>query len=111
MNFLGVINPVALQLGPFQIRWYGIIIASAVILAVYLSVLEGRKQNILDDDIYDLLLYSLPVAIICARIYYVVFEWSYYSHHLSETYRIWDGGIAIYGALIGAVIVDKNKKK
>ena len=77
MNFLGVINPVALQLGPFQIRWYGIIIASAVILAVYLSVLEGRKQNILDDDIYDLLLYSLPVAIICARIYYVVFEWSY----------------------------------
>ena len=55
MNFLGVINPVALQLGPFQIRWYGIIIASAVILAVYLSVLEGRKQNILDDDIYDLL--------------------------------------------------------
>ena len=105
MNFLGVINPVALQLGPFQIRWYGIIIASAVILAVYLSVLEGRKQNILDDDIYDLLLYSLPVAIICARIYYVVFEWSYYSHHLSETYRIWDGGIAIYGALIGAVIV------
>lgn len=101
---LGNINPIAIELGPFQIRWYGLIIASAVLIATFLSVREGKKHGILEDDIYDLLLRALPVAIISARIYYVIFEWSYYKNHLSEIYRIWDGGIAIYGALIGAII-------
>ncbi|KRL38873.1 prolipoprotein diacylglyceryl transferase [Liquorilactobacillus uvarum] len=101
---LGVLNPIAFTLGPIEIHWYGIIIASAVVLAVYLSVKEGKKRGIAEDNIYDMLLWALPFSIISARIYYVVFQWNYYSNHLSEIYRIWDGGIAIYGALIGALI-------
>lgn len=105
MPILGVLNPVAFSLGPIEVRWYGIIIASAVVIATYLSVSEGKKRGIAEDNIYDLILWGLPVAIICARVYYVIFEWGYYSQNLSQIYRIWDGGIAIYGGLIGAVIV------
>ncbi|KRL02913.1 prolipoprotein diacylglyceryl transferase [Liquorilactobacillus capillatus] len=105
MNFLlGALNPIAFTLGPIEVHWYGIIIASAVVLAVYLSVKEGRKRGIIDDDIYDMLLWALPFSIISARLYYVIFQWSYYADHLNEVYRVWDGGIAIYGALIGALI-------
>lgn len=99
------LNPIAFNLGPILVHWYGIFIATAVLIAVYLSVKEGRKRGIQPDNIYDMILWALPVAIICARIYYVVFQWSYYSQHLNEIVKIWDGGIAIYGALIGAFVV------
>ena len=99
------LNPIAFNLGPILVHWYGIFIATAVLIAVYLSVKEGRKRGIQPDNIYDMILWALPVAIICARIYYVVFQWSYYSQHLNEIVKIWDGGIAIYGALIGANVV------
>ncbi|WP_409022177.1 prolipoprotein diacylglyceryl transferase [Dellaglioa sp. P0083] len=105
MNYLlGALNPIAVKLGPIEVRWYGVIIASAVIIAVILAILEGKKIGINEDTIYDMVLWALPISIISARLYYVVFEWSYYSQHLSEVYRIWDGGIAIYGGLIGAII-------
>ncbi|MEJ6400258.1 prolipoprotein diacylglyceryl transferase [Nicoliella lavandulae] len=99
------LNPIAFDLGPIQVHWYGIFIASAVILAVYLSVREGNKRGIKADNIYDMLLWALPFSIISARLYYVAFQWSYYQNHLDEIIRIWDGGIAIYGSLIGAAIV------
>ncbi|CAI2639148.1 prolipoprotein diacylglyceryl transferase [Apilactobacillus apinorum] len=99
------LNPIAFNLGPVAVHWYGIFIASAVLIAVFLSVKEGRKRGIDPDNIYDMILWALPVAIICARIYYVVFQWPYYSQHLNEIIKIWDGGIAIYGALIGAAVV------
>lgn len=99
------LNPIAFNIGPVAVHWYGIFIASAVLIAVFLSVKEGRKRGIDPDNIYDMILWALPVAIICARIYYVVFQWPYYSQHLNEIIKIWDGGIAIYGALIGAAVV------
>lgn len=98
------LNPIAFQGGPFTIHWYGVIIASGVILALLLAVREGKRQGISEDDFYDYLLWALPIAIICARIYYVVFQWSYYSQHPSEIIAIWDGGIAIYGAILGALL-------
>lgn len=102
---LSAINPIALKLGPLSVHWYGVIIASAVIIAVTLAVIEGKKRGLVEDDFYDFLLWALPVALITARSYYVIFQWPYYASHPSEIYRIWDGGIAIYGALIGALIV------
>ncbi|KRN90332.1 prolipoprotein diacylglyceryl transferase [Ligilactobacillus ceti] len=104
-GIIAKINPIAFVLGPFEVHWYGIIIACGMLLAVILSVREGNRHGIAEDDIYDLLLWGLPVALICARAYYVIFQWSYYSQHLNQVYRIWDGGIAIYGGLIGAAIV------
>lgn len=99
------LNPIALRLGPIEIHWYGVIIACAVLLALTLSVYEGRRRGLESDYFYDYILWALPAAIICARAYYVVFEWGYYSQHTSEIIAVWDGGIAIYGSLIGAFLV------
>jgi prolipoprotein diacylglyceryl transferase len=102
---LGALNPIAFNLGGIQVHWYGIIIASAVVVATILAVQEAKRRRIDPDSIYDLILWALPVAIITARMYYVIFEWGYYQNHVDEIVRVWDGGIAIYGALIGAGIV------
>lgn len=102
---LGALNPIAFNLGGIQVHWYGIIIASAVVLATILAVQEAKRRRIDPDSIYDLILWALPVAVITARMYYVIFEWGYYQNHVDEIVRVWDGGIAIYGALIGAGIV------
>ncbi|WP_054761143.1 prolipoprotein diacylglyceryl transferase [Secundilactobacillus collinoides] len=102
---LAALNPIAFHLGPIQVHWYGIFIASAVVIAVTLAVREGRRRGIDPDDIYDMILWALPASIIAARLYYVGFEWSYYSQHLNEIIAVWDGGIAVYGSLIGAGLV------
>lgn len=81
------------------------IIATGVIIAVTLAVREGQRRGIKPDDIYDMILWALPAALIAARLYYVVFQWGYYSQHPGEIIAIWDGGIAIYGSLIGAGLV------
>lgn len=100
------LNPIAVHLGPLQVHWYGVIIAIGVVIAVLLAVREGRQRGIKPDDIYDLILWALPAALIAARLYYVVFWWrKYYQYHVNEVIAIWDGGIAIYGSLIGAGVV------
>ena len=80
-------NPVALQLGPISIRWYAICIVSGLILAVYLSMKEAPRKKINPDDIIDFILIAFPLAIVGARLYYVIFEWGYYSQHLGEDIR------------------------
>ena len=99
-----IINRIAFTIGPIMVHWYGIIIATGVLLAVTLSVREGNRRGLDEENIYDYLIIGLPISIICARIYYVVFQWQYYSANPEMIYRIWDGGIAIYGGLIGAAI-------
>jgi len=98
-------NPVALQLGPISIRWYAICIVSGLILAVYLSMKEAPRKKINPDDIIDFILIAFPLAILGARLYYVIFEWGYYSQHLGEIFAIWNGGIAIYGGLLTGALV------
>ncbi|WP_191988100.1 prolipoprotein diacylglyceryl transferase [Lapidilactobacillus wuchangensis] len=105
MNFLLALNPVAFSLGSLHVRWYGIIITFGVVLAVYLSMREARRRQIDPDDIVDLLFWMLPISLVGARLYYVIFEWGYYSQHPGDIIKIWNGGIAIYGGLIAAVIV------
>ncbi|MDD9150251.1 prolipoprotein diacylglyceryl transferase [Sporolactobacillus sp. CQH2019] len=97
------LNRVAVRLGPIHIYWYGIIIACGALLGLLLAMKEGRKRGLPKDLFVDLILFAAPIAILCARIYYVAFEWNYYSGHPSEIIAVWDGGIAIHGALIGAV--------
>lgn len=100
-----MIDPIAIRLGPLAIHWYAIIIMSGVALAVYLSSKEGSRKKITPDDVIDFILIAFPLAILGARLYYVIFEWDYYSKHLNEVLAIWNGGIAIYGALIAGTIV------
>lgn len=103
-SIIAALNPIAFQGGPFTIHWYGVIIASGVVLALILSVVEGKRRGIAEDYFYDYLLWALPIAIICARLYYVTFQWPYYLAHPDEIIAIWDGGIAIYGAIIGGFV-------
>lgn len=101
-----MIDPVAIQLGPISIRWYAIFIVSGLLLAVYLAMKEAPRRKIIPDDILDFILIAFPLAIIGARVYYVIFDWSYYANQpLSEIVAIWNGGLAIYGGLITGAIV------
>ncbi|MCH5198716.1 MAG: prolipoprotein diacylglyceryl transferase [Oscillospiraceae bacterium] len=91
-------------LGTVTIRWYGVIIAFGLSLAVLLG---GRLAYVWKIDIYkmiDILIYGAIGGIVGARLYYVVFQWDYYSVHPEEIIRIWNGGLAIYGGLIGGLI-------
>ncbi|WP_332239079.1 prolipoprotein diacylglyceryl transferase [Sporolactobacillus sp. KGMB 08714] len=97
------LNRVAVQLGPVHIYWYGIIIAVGALLGLLLAMREGKKRGLPENTFIDLILVAAPIAIICARIYYVAFEWSYYAQHPIEIIAIWNGGIAVYGSLIGGV--------
>jgi phosphatidylglycerol:prolipoprotein diacylglycerol transferase len=104
INTIKPLNPIAFTLGPIQVHWYGIIIGSGLALALYLAIREGNKRGLPKETFADLMIWAIPIAIICARIYYVLFEWGYYSKHLSEAPKIWHGGIAIHGAIIGGVL-------
>ena len=86
------------------VHWYGVIIASGIELAYLYARKKAKKRDILDDQVTDVLLWGLPSAIICARLYYVIFSWSEYSDNFLDVFKIWEGGIAIYGAVIGACL-------
>lgn len=105
MNFeMLAIDPVAIQIGSLSIRWYGIIIAIGIVLAFIVVQKEMVKRGMHPDFLTDLLIWAVPISILSARIYYVVFSWDYYREHPEKIIRIWEGGIAIHGALIGAFL-------
>lgn len=93
-----------LDLGFTSVRWYGAIIAFGFLLAVLFGGRTAYKWKINLDKMIDVLLYGTVAAIIGARLYYVAFEWDYYSNHLSEIFKIWEGGLAIYGGIIGGIL-------
>ncbi len=99
------VDPVAFQIGNITVYWYGIIIAIAFLSAVLLAMRQSSKFGIKSEDIIDLVLFAAPVAIIFARLYYVAFTFNEFKYDFAEVFRIWHGGLAIYGAIIGASIV------
>lgn len=92
------------SLGPVTIRWYGLLIASAVVLGLLLSQRLARHRRINPEILGDLVVWLVIAAIPCARLYYVLFQWDYYSQHPEQIIAIWRGGIAIHGAIIGGGI-------
>ena len=98
------INRVAVNLFGKDIYWYGIIICLGFVLAALYVNRRTQEFGVTSDNLMDCLIICVPVGIISARIYYVAFEWGYYSQHPNEIIAIWKGGIAIYGAVIGVVI-------
>lgn len=99
------LSRVALTLfGKKDIYWYGIIICVGFVLAaLYLSV-RVKRFGMTTDNLLDCLILCVPAGIVCARLYYVIFKWSYYSQHPAEIIAVWHGGIAIYGAVIGVLL-------
>jgi phosphatidylglycerol:prolipoprotein diacylglycerol transferase len=97
-------GPIVVKLGPIVIRWYGLLIASAVLLGVSLSQYLAKRRYVNPDLISDLSIWLVIGAIPAARLYYVLFQWSEYSQHPERIIAIWQGGIAIHGAIIGGII-------
>ncbi|MFJ5623427.1 prolipoprotein diacylglyceryl transferase [Peribacillus loiseleuriae] len=98
------LNPIAFDLGFLAVHWYGIIIGFGVLLGLYIATREAERRGIGKETFVDMILFAVPIAIISARIYYVIFQWDYYSQNPGQIIQIWNGGIAIHGAIIGAVI-------
>ena len=97
-------GPVLFQLGPITLRWYGLLIALAVLIGLNLSSWLAKQRNLESGLISDLLPILVLAAIIGARLYYVAFEWRSYQNSWWDVFAIWQGGIAIHGALIGGTI-------
>ncbi|MGN7395172.1 prolipoprotein diacylglyceryl transferase [Peribacillus frigoritolerans] len=98
------LNPIAIDLGPIQVHWYGLIIGFGVLLGLIIALRESERRGLEKEIFTDLILFAVPIAIISARIYYVIFQWEYYSQNPGDIIKIWNGGIAIHGALIGSVL-------
>ncbi|MDO4383536.1 MAG: prolipoprotein diacylglyceryl transferase [Eubacteriales bacterium] len=106
---------IAFTLGGLQIRWYGILITIGALLASIISYKRAPKHGIKPDDVLDLILWTLPIGIIGARLYYVVFAWDeFYRDNPMQAFNIRGGGLAIHGGLIfgliTAYIVCRRKK-
>ena len=103
---LGIeVNPQRyITLGPLTLYYYGIIIACGLLLAVIYACRRSKEFGLKEDDILDGVLWVTPFAIICARIYYVAFSWEEYAADPISVLYIWNGGIAIYGGVLGAVL-------
>lgn len=99
------LDRVMLELGPFTIYWYGVIIACGALLGIYLAMREAERLGWEQDTIIDFVVYAIPIAIITARIFYVTFEWERYADGpFWKVFAIWEGGIAIHGAILGGVL-------
>ncbi len=98
------LDRVFLELGPLTIYWYGVIIAFGAILGLWLATRESVRRGLPKETFVDLVLYAIPIAILSARAYYVIFQWDYYSQNPGDIIKIWEGGIAIHGGLIGAIL-------
>ncbi|KZL50094.1 prolipoprotein diacylglyceryl transferase [Nodularia spumigena CENA596] len=97
-------GPVIVEIGPITIRWYGLLIATAVLIGVSLSQYLAKRRNVNPELISDLSIWLVIGAIPAARLYYVLFQWSEYSQHPERIIAIWQGGIAIHGAIIGGTL-------
>ncbi|MBK4728418.1 prolipoprotein diacylglyceryl transferase [Oxynema sp. CENA135] len=97
-------GPILFKLGPLTIRWYGLLIAMAVLIGFTLSQWLAKRRQVNPDILADLTLYLVLAAIPCARLYYVAFHWPQYAANPLDIFAIWEGGIAIHGAIIGGVI-------
>ena len=97
-------DKVFISFGPFTIYWYSCFIVVGIIIGYFVSNRRAKRAALPEDTIVDLLLYGLPVSIISARLYYVLFELPLYIDDPLSIFKIWEGGLAIHGGLIGAVL-------
>lgn len=104
--FFGIeIDPVrVIEIGPFSLHLYGLIIGLGLMMAVLYGWQRSRQFGIKTDDITDGVLWIVPFAVLCARAYYCIFEWEQFADNPISVLYIWNGGLAIYGGVIGAVI-------
>lgn len=101
---LNYIDPTAFNLGPLSIKWYGIIIAVGILIGYFIAQESLKYVGLHKDTLVDIIFYSALFGFLMARIYFVIFQWPYYMENPGEIPKIWHGGIAIHGGLIGGFI-------
>lgn len=97
-------NPIMIDLDFFQIYWYSFFIFIGLLIGGYLLFKESKKFNISDDFITNLIFYTVPISLLGARIYYVIFNFSYYINNPIDIFKVWEGGLAIHGGVIAGVL-------
>jgi phosphatidylglycerol:prolipoprotein diacylglycerol transferase len=116
MQILAFIDPVLIKLGPIEVRWYGLIVVSAILTAIWVAERNAKSRGLDAEMMPDLALWVVPAGIIGARLYEVfILQWPYYRQHLIEIPQIWLGGLAIHGGvllggLVAAIIVYRRKQ-
>ncbi|WP_313232860.1 prolipoprotein diacylglyceryl transferase [Tissierella praeacuta] len=98
-------DPVAFQLFGLEIRWYGILIATGVLIGTILALRETKRVGLDEEILMDFLIWEIPLCLVGARLYYVIFSWDFYKDNPIEALNIRNGGLAIHGAIITAIIV------
>ncbi len=93
-------NSIFLDLGIIQIHWYSIFIFFGILAGGLITLLESRRFKISEDFIINLFFYMIPIALIGARLYYVLFNWQYYNLNRAEIFQVWQGGLAIHGGIL-----------
>jgi len=98
-------QPILVKIGWLEIHWYGFLIALGAILAFVVVLKLGQKYGLKKEKIYDLAFYLIIFGLIGDRLYYVFYAWNYYSKNLLDIFKIWQGGLAIHGAMIAGILV------
>lgn len=104
LNFKLNINNVAVNIFGIDIYWYAILIVCAFVVGIILCKKDNKKYGIDFENVLEVLILVIPISVIVARLYYIVFDLSYYLKNPIEVFNIRNGGLAIYGGIIGAVI-------
>ena len=99
------LNPVAFSIGSINVTWYGIIIAAGILLALLMAFKNCKRFGVNGDKLVDVVIGGLIGGVVGARAYYVIFSWDQYKDNLSAIWHTWEGGMAIYGGVIGAFLV------
>lgn len=98
-------GPIAFQFGPLTIRWYGILMATAMAVGLWLAYREAKRRGTDPDDLLKTAELALLGGLIGARLYYIAFNWEYYSRFPLKIIAVWEGGLAIHGGLLGGLVV------
>ena len=106
LNFLHNYNPdpVIFSIGPLEIYWYGFLMSSAMLIGILLGQTIGKKYNIDKEKIFDLGVYLIVFGLLGARIYYLFLEYNYFLNNPLAIFKVWEGGLAIHGAIIGGLL-------
>ena len=95
---------IALQLGPLSIHWYGVLIGAGILLAYWYVSAELKRRKIPQEPVDDMVLWLIISGVIGARLYFVLFNLPYFSAYPLDVFKVWQGGLAIHGAIIGGAI-------
>lgn len=98
-------DPVAFSIFGIEVAWYGILISMGVLIGAIIAIREAKRVGVGEETLIDFLIWEIPLSLVGARLYYVIFEWDMYKHNPIEALNIRNGGLAIHGAIITAIIV------